>query len=145
MLTQNKNMSWLSSLFLARPLRQQYFNFLSRQEQDCTLIHFSYPYKNSLTGSISNLDPVINLLGLYLSDIQLTGTIPNLTALSNLQKPVLSNNSLSCSVPDLKGLTSKQFLYQTDNQLSSTIPKLSTFSLSTLSNLSSKPLFSSPG
>ncbi|NJO17178.1 MAG: hypothetical protein HC877_15970 [Thioploca sp.] len=140
MLTQNKNMSWLSSLFLARPLRQQYFNFLSRQEQNCTLIHFSYPYKNSLTGNISNLDPVINLLGLYLSDIQLTGTIPNLTALSNLQEPVLS-----CSIPDLKGLTSRQFLYQTDNQLSSTIPKLSTFSLSTLSHLSSKPLFSLPG
>ena len=99
MLTQNKNISWLSSLFLARPLRQQYFNFLSRQEQNCTLIHFSYQYKSSLTGSISNLDPVINLLGLYLSDIQLTGTTP----------------------------------------------KLSTFSLSTLSNLSSKPLFSPPG
>lgn len=99
MLTQNKNMSWLSSLFLAGPLRQQYFNFPSRQKQDCTSIHFPYQHKNPLTGSIPNSDPVINRLGFYLSDNPLTGTTP----------------------------------------------KLSTFSLSTLSNLSSKPLFSPPG
>ncbi|BAP55783.1 hypothetical protein THII_1486 [Thioploca ingrica] len=46
MLAQNRDMGWLSPLFLACPLRQRYFNFPSQWEKECTSIH-SFIFKYS--------------------------------------------------------------------------------------------------
>jgi Leucine-rich repeat (LRR) protein len=75
---------------------------------------------NNLVGTISSLDSLTSLMGLFLTSNQLRGTIPNFN-LPNLQYLALNENLLSGGIPNFN-LPNLEYLALTGNNLSGSIP-----------------------
>ena len=81
--------------------------------------------QNKLSGTIPDLDKLVNLKELNLFYNNLSGGIPDLDKLVNLNKLTLSwNDNLGGGIPDLDELVKLEGLYLSETGLSGTIPDL---------------------
>ena len=81
-------------------------------------------YQNQLTGSVPSLSTLPLLQNFNSSQNQLTGSIPSLSTLVDLRDFSLHTNQLTGSIPSLSGLTLLQNFAVHTNQLTGTIPSL---------------------